>query len=706
MPDKQRRVIPLGQEERPACSLPLEDADLSLGNANWTKGLQAMSDWIWSGNLNPAPFPNNLARYFLHIPGIFEQQLDFSTTMIFDEPSFKNGVQISGFLDRVGRELAISLTAQRRRCWYSMTHHAVLGRLTAMKHGLNERQYVEKWGDLVEHSKHSGCYTRVERAVLEFADAFATDPKGYTDGQYGELRDALREENLERYGENGLWLERLKAARAGRALAILRNAPAEEADRVSREAAEGITGEMPSGLNERMVDAQVVELAFLCLQFVALTCVFTGLNIPDEDFLPAVMADAVPAPVIERINSLNEMGLEGDVPDLLPKPAGGDPGSLGVGGDLFKAVMAGKVIVEPAPLKGARIPLTPYEGKDDEGNFRPAFAGLPDRDAGLTVGGVQAGVYGWSFGAHFPGSLPYALMHHPELARYEPPYSLPLLFNEDEWRNGVQTAGYVTRRIKEIAIQKVYRLNRSRYGLEHHTMFFYNTFYDEHGVGRAPRPDLKSSDSEKALKAARERAYRAIMHIHDHKEAPEGVFTRLEEEVMSWTESLLRSPHQAHRIEGRLRTALERENRREVEAGLRRLDTSPGMGAEAAHKRLADHQIAELAMMIGHMDGLGRALTILRLEAEDAVQMIEGKFHNGGIVPDCDEEGRVRFTGYFNNRPGIHQILRFVGVGDPVLTLNELILNPELCRKVEARLRKGEKKIKITAGEAGETGEF
>ena len=54
-----------------------------------------MSDWIWSGNLNPVPFPNNLARYFLQIPGIFEQQLYFSTTLIFDEPSFRNGIQVS-----------------------------------------------------------------------------------------------------------------------------------------------------------------------------------------------------------------------------------------------------------------------------------------------------------------------------------------------------------------------------------------------------------------------------------------------------------------------------------------------------------------------------------------------------------------------------------------------------------------------------------
>ena len=123
-------ITPLEQKQRPPCSIPLADADLGLDNANWTKGLQAMSDWIWSGNLNSVAFPNNLARYFLQIPAIFEHQLQFSTTLIFDEPSFRNGIQVSGFIDRPIRELVISFIGQRRRSWYTMTHHAVLGTLT------------------------------------------------------------------------------------------------------------------------------------------------------------------------------------------------------------------------------------------------------------------------------------------------------------------------------------------------------------------------------------------------------------------------------------------------------------------------------------------------------------------------------------------------------------------------------------------------
>jgi hypothetical protein len=588
-----------------------------------------------------------------------------------------------------------------------MTHHAILGRLTANKHGLTDRQFIDKWFNLIEHDRYPEYYTRVERAVLTFADAFATNPKAYTDEQYEELRAAFRADNERRYTDEGLWLARLKAARVARAQALLNNVSAAEADRLSRKAAESVSTHIPLDEVQRIIDAQVVELAFLCLQFVALTCVFSGLNIPDEDFLPDVMMNVVPAPVIERINELNKLGLEGNVPELVPPAACGDPDDLKVGGVLFQALLDGDLVVEPAPLKGARVPMTPFEGRDDEGNLRPAFLGAPDRDNGLTVGGIQTGVYGWSFGGHFPGSLPYTLMHHPELARYEAPYSLPLLFNEDEWRNGVQTAGYVSRRLKELVIEKAYRLNRTRYGIEHHTMFFYNTFFDEHGVGRAPTPDFSAEQQAAAMAAAQERAAKATLYVHDHGEAPNGVYTLLEDALMSWVECLLRTPHKAHELEAKVRTQLDREDRREIEAGLRHLDISPGIGNEAALKRLVDHQIAELAMVAGHMDGLGRVLAMLRLEAEDPVQMIEGSAGpSGGIVPASDDDGQVIFTGYFNNRPGMHQVLRAIGISDAVLTLNELLVNPALCEEAKSRIAKGEKNIRITAEEAAKTGEF
>jgi alkylhydroperoxidase family enzyme len=679
-------VIPLGQEKRQSCSVQLRDADLSLGNANWTKGLQAMSDWIWSGNLNPVPFPNNLARYFLQIPGVLEQQLNFSTTLIFDEPSFRNGIQMSGFIDRVARELVISLIAQRRHCWYSMTHHAVLGYLTAKKHGLSDDDYTSKWSNLTEFERNADLYSELELQVLRFADAFATDPKSYGDDKFQELRIALWNDNKARYKSNGLWMDQLTEARRARALAMTQGLDPADIDRATAEAAHACSNILSDQMNERKVNAEIVELAFLCLQFVALSDVFTGLNVPDEPFLAGVMQSLLTDSVISRINQLNALGPDG-LPPLVPPPV-----------DLpLDSIFAGEVEVGPAPLKGKRIPLIPYE-----------LTMSQDMDKGLTVGGVQVGVYGWSFGFHFPGSLVYALMLHPELARYEAPYSLPVLFNEDEWRNGTQTAGYVSRLLKELVYQKIYRTTRSRYGLEHHTMFLYNAYLDLYGVGREPRPNFSPAERKKARETALKTADDAIAYMLEHEKAPPGVYKDVEKATLSWTFALLTHPHTAYELEGLVRAELDRENRREVAAGVRRLDASPGLGDEASFSRLLDHQVAELAMLIGHMDGLGRALTMLQLHSEDAVQVVEGQMNpqTGGIKPTLNALGEVVLTNYFNNRAGLLDILSAIGVSKRTLTINELLLNPKLNATVKQQLAAGTRPVHIEGSQATATGEF
>lgn len=678
-------VIPMSQDGRQACSLPLRDADLSLGNANWIKGLQSMSDWIWSGNLNPAAFPNNLGRYFLQIPAIFEQQLNYSTTLIFDEPSFRNGIQVSGFLDRVARELVISFIGQRRHSWYTMTHHAVLGYFTAKKHGRSDAEYEAKWSNLVEYTKNPEVYSAVELAILRFADAFATNPKSYTDAEYQQLRSLLKEDNRKRYEEEALWMEQINAARAARALALVKELPNEEIDKAAAEAATSVSKEIPDPLNERKINAQIVELAFLGLQFVALTDVFSGLNIPDEDFLADVMQSLLPDSVISRLNELNSLGNK-DLPNLVPPPL-----------ELpLDKIISGSIEVEPAHQKGSRIPLIPYETNMAN-----------DLDKGLSVGGVQTGVYGWSFGLHFPGSLIYALLLHPELARFEAPYSLPLLFNEDEWRNGTQTGGYVSRLLKELVYQKIYKTLRSRYGLEHHTMFLYNACRDLYGVNRPPRPDMTKEQQQHASELARRKGDNAIIYMLDHEHAPAGVFTDLERATLSWTYRLITKPHLAYELEPQVRTELDLENRREIAVGLRKLDTKPGIGTEAAYARLVDHQIAELAMLIGHMDGLGRLLTMLRLESEEGVQIVEGDLDatTFSITPKLDEKGHVRTTGFFNTRPALLDILGSLA-GKAALTVNELVLNPQLNDSIQKQLATGVKSVKISAVQAAETGEF
>ena len=139
---KPSRVQLLSQDGRPRASLPmskdspflLQGADLRLPNRNWVQGNVARAEWTWAAQLFPNPdrVPNNLGNYLAQIPGVLEKQLDYSTSLIFDTPSFRNGVQISGFVDRVTKELVINAIAQRRRAWYTTTHHALLGMRSAI----------------------------------------------------------------------------------------------------------------------------------------------------------------------------------------------------------------------------------------------------------------------------------------------------------------------------------------------------------------------------------------------------------------------------------------------------------------------------------------------------------------------------------------------------------------------------------------------
>ncbi len=677
-------VRPLSQEGRPPSSVPLDGADLTLGNANWTAGLLAETEWIWTGNLTRQPFENNLGKYLLHIPAVFEEQLDFSTTLIFDEPSFVNGVQRSGFVDRVTRELVISYIAQRRRSWYSMTHHAVLGAITARKHGLTDDEIAGKWNHLLKYRSHPEIYTGLERAALRFAEAFTTNPKSYTDADYEELRAAFQEDNRRRFAEEEGWLVKLGAARGAHAYALGTGVPPEEARIRARGATQSARMEINEEEGQRKIDAQVVELAFLAAQFVALTDVFTVLNIPDEAGLADFMVKEVPPAVIATINELNKMGGEG-LNGLLPA-------GVEVPTD---AILAGLVRVEPASLRGTRVPLLSFETN----------AELGTRDKGLAVGAIQVGSFGWANGLFFPGGLGALILNHPEMARHEAPYSLPLLFNEDEWRNGTNTSGFIERRLKELALQKVYRLTRNRYGIEHHTMFLFNEYMRNYGAG--PRhPEFDDAQAAAAAQRATDAFRNAILHLREHEKYPEH-FTDLERAMFSWIEAVVTRPHSAYRLEPALRSALDRHNREQVKAGIRRLDRTPNLDEERAFRRLLNHQVAELAMLVGHMDGLGRVLSILRTEGEPQVQIAAGTLNlDGSLVPELDQQGRLQLTGYFSNRPGILVLLGAIGIPEEVLTANELLLNPQLNEKVKARLTAGERQIRIPAAEALRTGEF
>ena len=89
-------------------------------------------------------------------------------------------------------------------------------------------------------------------------------------------------------------------------------------------------------------------------------------------------------------------------------------------------------------------------------------------------------------------------------------------------------------------------------------------------------------------------------------------------------------------------------------------------------------------MVVGHMDGLGRVLSILGTEGESAVQIAAGEVTPEGQVPDLDE-GRLQLTRYYTNRPDLLELLGALGVPAEVFTANELLHNPKLTDAVVQR---------------------
>ena len=685
----------LSQDARPPPSVPLQDArlcapasdrprsDSNLPNVNWVRGNEARAEWTWAAQLadNPEAVPNNLGRYLVQIPGVLEKQLDYSTTLIFDTPSFRNGVQISGFVDRVTKELVTNAIAQRRRAWYTMTHHAFLGMQTARRYGTAPDKMAQKMLHLDAPST-PGIFERHERAALIFANKFATDPQSYSDQDFAEFRAAFGEYNQIVFASVERPFLQLRAAREAGAQALVDAKSANEADALARKAADSVPTTMPKDVLAQKINSQFVELCFHGTLFVGLAGVFSALNIPDEGPMDGALQPAYPSEFIKKLNGLLAAGSNG-IGEIVPPPV--IPPT--------EAIAAGRVKVGPAPLKGARIPLASYELN-------------PDRDFGITKGGQSLAAWGWGRGAHQPGSLVHALQYLPDAGREEAFYSLALMFNEDQTRNGVLVAGFVDRVLKELLVQKVYRLSRSRYGLEHHTVFAYDEFLRHYSGGGYRQPGTSDSDARRATERALTECTEKLLYLHEaNKHADK--YSPVELAAFAWVDSVILRPHEAYRLEPALRQALKNQDQAEIAAGTRWLDMAGGVTRDDAINRLLDHQIAELAMFVSHMDGIGRAMTMMQLEVEEPVQIIRGRVGpSGGIIPELDKDGQVIPTGYFNNRPGFHALMQGVGVDERVMTLNELFANPKLNVEITRRLEAGQKSVSISGNDAAKTGEF
>lgn len=684
----------LGQDGRRPASVPLQrtqaiflqEADSRSPNVNWVRGNEARAEWTWAAQLidNPQAVPNNLGRYLIQIPGVFEKQLDYSTSLIFDTPSFRNGVQISGFVDRVTKELVTNAIAQRRRAWYTMTHHAFLGMLTARRYD-TARDAPEKMAQKMLHldaPSTPGVFDRHERAALILANKFATDPQSYSDQDFAEFRAAFGEYDQSQYASIEHPFLQVRAAREARAQALVDDKSASEADTLARKAADSVPTTMPKDLLARKIDSQFVELCFHSMQFVALAGVFSALNIPDEGPMDNQLQTDYPPEFIQKLNGLLAAGSSG-IGEIVP-PTVVPP---------TDAIVAGRVKVGPAALKGARVTLTSYELNTD-------------RDFGITQGGQSLASWGWGRGVHFPSSLVSALQYLPDAGREAALYSLALMFNEDQTRNGVLVAGFVDRVLKELLIQKIFRLNRSRYGLEHHTVFAYNEFLRRYSGGSFRRPGMSDAGARRATKRALTECTEKLLYLHEANKHPEK-YSAVELAALAWADAVVLRPHEAYQLEPALRQALKNQDEAEIAAGTRSLDMTGGVTRDDAIDRLLNHQIAELAMFVSNMDGMGRAMTMMRLEAEEPVQIVRGRVGpSGGIVPELDKDKQVLPTGYFNNRPGLHALMQQMGVDERVMTLNELFANPKLNIEITHRLEAGQKSISISGEEAAKTGEF
>ena len=226
------------------------------------------------------------------------------------------------------------------------------------------------------------------------------------------------------------------------------------------------------------------------------------------------------------------------------------------------------------------------------------------------------------------------------------------MFNEDQTRNGVLVAGFVDRVLKELLVQKVYRLSRSRYGLEHHTVFAYDEFLRSYGGGGYRRPGTSDADARRATERALKECTEKLLYVHESNKHPEK-YSPVELAAFAWVDAVILRPHEAYRLEPALRQALRNQDEAEIVAGTRWLDLAGGVTRGEAINRLLDHQIAELAMFVSHMDGVGRAMTMMQLEVEEPVQIIRGRFGpSGGIVPDLDKDGQVIPTGSCTNASG------------------------------------------------------
>ncbi len=221
----------------------------------YTAAEMIRADHLWSAGV-----PFNLGKVMAYLPRFMQTDVDYENSFIFDPPSYRGGVQETGFNDRAIKELAVLRVAIQCRARFLLLHHSLIYLDTA--EGADAHA---KLLHLHAHEDHSGLYTARERTVLGYTAKLIEDAHLMSDGDFADLRETLRAHDMTD--------ARLAA--------------------------------LPAAALDRHVDAQIVELTLLVTHFCHLARWSTVLQIPLEgpkdeyDFL-ADYAARVPADVRER----------------------------------------------------------------------------------------------------------------------------------------------------------------------------------------------------------------------------------------------------------------------------------------------------------------------------------------------------------------------------------------------------------------------
>lgn len=153
-----------------------------------TLGGVAYGESTWGG------FPTNLLKVMAYCPRLTQTEVPYANSFIFDPPTFRGGVQQTGFNSRFLKELVISRTSLVNRSAYSVTHHSLIGMGLYSEAGCRSLGH-QKYKQLHEHEKHLDLYTPLEQAVLNYTVKLARDEHSVTDSDFASLREALHYDN-------------------------------------------------------------------------------------------------------------------------------------------------------------------------------------------------------------------------------------------------------------------------------------------------------------------------------------------------------------------------------------------------------------------------------------------------------------------------------------------------------------------------------